>query len=64
MGLSSAVTGTQRTGVVWGLGGIKAGGYRTVGCGRVSLPAGEVTESLNGTFSTGAGWPQVDETRW
>lgn len=45
-------------------GDIKVGGYKTVGCGRVSLPAGEVTESLNGTFSTGAGWPQVDETRW
>lgn len=45
-------------------GDIKVGGYKTVGCGRVSLPAGEFTERLNGTFSTGAGWPQVDETRW
>lgn len=36
----------------------------TVGCGRVSFPPGEVTEGSSGTFSTGAGWPRVDETRW
>lgn len=66
MGPSSAVIGTQRTGVVWGdKSGIKAGGlHDAFGCGRASFPVGEVTDSFSGTFSTGAGWPQVDATRW